>query len=144
MSDQRRQILQMLAEGKITAEDAERLLDALNAGDSATAPESAPENKGGRKAKFMRVIIKGGRDSEGKEENVNIKIPAVLLKSGIRLGSIMPKRAIDKLNTHFSDKGLDINMNDLDVEKLDHLLEALTESPMEILSDDSKIIICCE
>ncbi len=38
MNEQRRQILQMLAEGKITADEAERLIDALER----EQPESPP------------------------------------------------------------------------------------------------------
>ncbi|MEP0829114.1 MAG: hypothetical protein HRF51_11380 [bacterium] len=144
MSNQRKQILQMLAEGKISADDAERLLDAVSGGDSGNPADSKPESKEPRWGKFLRVVVQGQSGQGDGEENVDIKIPLVLLKAGIKLGSVMPRQTVETLNSQFSEKGFNFNLNELDSKKLEEVLSALEECPIEIEKDDKKVkIFCC-
>ena len=55
MNEHRRQILDMLSAGKITADEAERLLTALEKSEPATA--SATESPSPSKAKYLRVLV---------------------------------------------------------------------------------------
>src|SRR5262249_9006819 len=60
MSTERKQVLEMLAEGKITTEDADRLLDKLGGSPGATGNAGASaENKAlpPRAPKFLRVVV---------------------------------------------------------------------------------------
>ncbi len=62
MSQARRRVLEMLAAGKVSVTEAERLLDALE-------PPAAPqEREGGR---LLRVLVKSG---DGEEVRVNLPL----------------------------------------------------------------------
>lgn len=54
MTDDRRRILDLLAQGKITADEAEKLLNAVDAAPTPAAP--APSVPAG-KAKYLRVLV---------------------------------------------------------------------------------------
>ena len=59
MSEDRRSILQMLAEGKVTADEAERLISALERPPANALPGSGPAPAGHNKAapKYLRVAV---------------------------------------------------------------------------------------
>jgi hypothetical protein len=142
MSDQKRQILQMLAEGKINADEAERLLDALGA---EGAPATARSNQeAGNKPRFLHVKVHDPSKQHHGHEDVNIKIPMVLLKAGIKLSTLMPERAYEKVNSRLAEKGFNFDLNNLDSEKLEDIMEALKESAIEINGDDKTVRIYCE
>jgi hypothetical protein len=142
MNDSRRQILQMLADGKINADEAERLLAALE--ESGPKPEKAAAGSyADGKAKYLCVQVKADPDSEHRHKNVDIKIPLVLLKAGIKIGSLMPEGAKGKLSEHLSSHGVDLDLGKLDAEKIDQLIEALRENSIDIDSDQEKVRIHC-
>jgi hypothetical protein len=133
MSKERRQILEMLAEGKITAEEAERLLDkigdaAAKTGDSA---ENAPQQ---HKLKYLCVHV----DSSNGDK-VNARVPLALIGTGIKLAAVMPKDVYEKLE----EKGVDLGkLNELDTEKL---YEALRDLKVDVDSSDGDTVrVCCE
>jgi hypothetical protein len=143
MNDQRKQILQMLSDGKINVDEAERLLEALGKNESAPTETEISEPGDGKKPKFLYVKVEGESEEHGGHENVNIKIPIVLLKAGIKLGSMMPEHARTKINSHLSEKGLNIDLNHIDPEHVDAILEALRESTIDIDSEHKKVKIYC-
>jgi len=143
MNDQKKQILQMLADGKINVDEAERLLEAVGKSEPATPEMVATESGDVKKAKYFYVKVESPSDEHAGRENVNIKIPIVLLKAGIKLGSMMPENAKTKLNSHLSEKGINLDLNHLDSEKLDSLIEALRESSIDIDSENEKVKIYC-
>ncbi len=137
MSTERRQVLEMLAQGKITAEDADRLIERLAAseespedrGDGATGPASRPRNP-----KFLRVVV-DGKDGE----KVNIRIPLALVRTGIKLSAMMPAQASEKLSA----KGIDLT--ELSSLKGEDLMNALRELSVDVDSTQGeKVRIFCE
>jgi len=148
MSEERRQILNMLAEGKISADEAERLLDAV--GEKKATPET-PKNEAGtearpepdsdRKPKNLRVVVKG---KKGKGENVNIRVPLQLFRAGVKLGSFMPFDVSEKVNAKLKDKGIDIDVKNINSEKLDQIFESLQAMSIDIDEDDESVKIFCE
>ncbi|HBZ01880.1 MAG TPA: hypothetical protein DEO84_11230 [candidate division Zixibacteria bacterium] len=144
MDDSKRQILQMLSEGKINIDEAERLLNVLES--ESGAPEPSPASDGaenGKKPKFLIIKVHDPSKQHHGHENVNIKIPMVLLKAGIKLSTLMPDRAYEKINSHFQERGMHFDLNNLTPEKLEGIMEALKESAIEIDGDDKKIQIFC-
>jgi hypothetical protein len=74
MNDNRRQILEMLAAGKITADEAERLIAALESGPATTVGEhsgSTASINGSTgatvktRAKYLRVLVEAPRQMSG-------------------------------------------------------------------------------
>ena len=90
MSDERLKILKMLEEGKITAEEAAGLIEAVEASLS-SAGESA-----GNKAAFLRIRV-----WEHDEEKVKVNVPLALARTVLRA---IPRSALQKINA----QGVDI------------------------------------
>lgn len=133
MNEERKQILEMLAEGKITAADAERLLDKL---ESAPSADPNPPRKPGdaRTLKWLLVQVDG---SDG--DKVNVRVPIGLIRTGIKLGAILPKGASERIKA----SGFDLN----ELTKLadDDLMEALADLQVDVNSDDGDVVrIYCE
>jgi len=78
MNEERKMILQMLKDGEITVDEAERLIDAVSNG-SSEANEMKSEN--GPAPKRISILV-----TEGDKVKVNLKIPFSLLRTAIRLG----------------------------------------------------------
>src|SRR5215831_6077966 len=90
MSAETRKVLEMLTEGKITASDAERLLDKLAASpESASEPGSAPVSA---TKKFLRVLIERPLGAD-----VNVRVPLNFVRSGVNLVSVLPPKVLEKL-----------------------------------------------
>ncbi len=75
--NERTRILNMVAEGKITAEDAEKLLDALETKAAYERDKVEFKDKRGRKGKKFRVNIDAGEGGGGTKFNVGIPISMV-------------------------------------------------------------------
>jgi len=141
MSEDRARILNMLAEGKINAEEAERLLDALDSRASAPAAGAAagPAIKGDPSAliaalpKFLYVKVDGK-----KGENVDVKIPLALVRSGLKLTSLIPPQAMDQINDSMSEHGMSIDFNNLKPEDIEELVSALHEMEVNVTSEDGE------
>lgn len=155
MGDDRNRILDLLATGKITADEAGRLLDALDAPAAQTAGTD-PEGKTGAKpgwSKFMHGGTKpgdktGSAGSTGapkfmfvkvvsaKGDNVHVKIPLNLVRAGLKLTSLIPQPARDQVNKAMLEKGMSFDLNDFKPEDLDELIEALREMEIDVDSKD--------
>jgi len=136
MSVETKKVLEMLAEGKITQEDAERLLDKLAAAKEPTenaGPEKQESPNTATPRKFLRILING----EGKD--VNVRVPLSFVRTGVGLMAVLPPRVADRLN----DKGFDLSaLKDL---KGDELNEALNTLNINIDSSDGKHVrVFCE
>lgn len=102
-AEERLKILNLLQEGKISAAEAARLLEALEAATSSkpsTRPPAAPNPPyspgpigGGR---WMRVRV---TDTNSGKTRVNVRLPLNLVGSGIRLGMKFAPE-IDGLDTN--------------------------------------------
>lgn len=144
MSDERRQILQMLADGKINADEAERLLAALDINKGAESKREGATGGGLGKPKFLHIKVEAEPGTHHRHENVDIKIPLILVKAGIKLGALMPEKARFRLNEHLGEKGLNIDLNQLSSEDMETILQSLTESSIDVTSDKEKVrIYCC-
>lgn len=77
-SEERLRILQMVADGRITAEEGARLLEALRATEPATPPPPpAPP-------RWLRVRV---TDLSSGRDRVNINIPVGLVDVGLKMGA---------------------------------------------------------
>lgn len=119
MSVETKKVLEMLAAGKISSEDAERLLDKLNEVKESPA-DGAPENRDtpGPTAtrKYLRVVVTGA----GKD--VNMRVPLSFLRSGVGMIGMLPVDVAQKLG----EKGIDLDaLSHLSGDKLNEALNAL-------------------
>jgi len=139
MNDDRRSVLQMLADGKITADEAERLLAALDR-NGAPIPLAGGHNK--PPPKYLRVAVDA--DVHGDATKVNIRVPMALLRAGVRLTSIIPPTARDQVNAQLARNGVAFDINQLKPENLEDLIAHLDELTVDVDADDTKVRIYCE
>jgi len=84
MNDEKMQVLRMLQEGKITAEEASKLLSALDEG---TPPPGKAAGDG--KNRWFRVRVTDMRTGKRK---VNVNVPMGLVEIGARIGARFGER----------------------------------------------------
>jgi len=146
MSEERRKILNMLAESKISVEEAEQLLEAvgeeIGLKSSADEPKTGRSEKSGSKSKYMYVSVKPKREGEGKKDTVNIKIPLNLLRTGLKLGGVLPESARSRINKVLGEKGVDISQ--LDSERFEGIIEELSELAIQVDDEEETVSIYCE
>lgn len=153
MTTDRSRILTMLAEGKITAEEAERLLDALDSRDTGDSQSAGTSGRPDGAAivgdptplikalpKFLRVEVDGD-----KGEKVNVKVPLSLIRSGLKLTSLIPPQAMDEINEQMSSHGITIDFNNFKPEDIEELIEALREMEVNVDGDKGeRVRVYCE
>ena len=133
MSTERKKVLEMLAGGQISTEDAERLLSKL-AGSADGATGGSPDDARPRGLKYMRVVV-GSKDGE----RVNIRVPLGLLRTGIKLSTMMPAVAGEKL------KASGIDLSHLSTLSGDELIDELRDLNVDVDSGEGdKIRVFCE
>jgi hypothetical protein len=143
MNEQRRQILDMLAEGKITADEAERLIDAV-ARDQPESPPAAVDRPKPR-PKFLRVVVTS-EDTAGGDgpSRVNVRVPLQLLRAGVRLASLIPPQALLKVNAELEKSGVPIDLTQLKPQQLEDLIDQLDEVIVDVDDPGSTVRVFCE
>jgi hypothetical protein len=115
MSEEKRLILEMVKEGKISVEEAEQLLEKANPG------ESIDDTTGVKKQdskKFLRVRV-----TEEDKVKANIKIPIGLAKVGLK---IIPKEK------------LTVNGEQIDVDEILRMIKEGTEGELVNIDAEDK------
>jgi len=135
MTRERAKILQMVAAGTITPEEGEKLLSRLDPAEATTAVAESERDTEGRYSgpiKYLRIVVDGS-------DKVNIRVPVGLIRTGIKLSTLIPMHASEHLTEH----GIDLSQfNNLDNEEL---MEALRELRVDVDSEDGDIVrIFCE
>ena len=131
MNDDRKRILAMLAEGKITADEAERLITALE------------RDPGGAKLKYLRVLVDAQDEHDGPTK-VNVRVPMQLLRAGVRLTGVIPTRARDQVNEALRKEGIAFDINKITPENLEDLVEQLRDLQVDVDHEHAKVRVFCE
>jgi hypothetical protein len=142
MSPDRKRVLALLAEGKITADEADRLLSALEA-PGRPGPDLSAKAPAARAPKYMHVTVDAHEGGETPTK-VNIRVPLQLLRAGVRLGGLMPPQARDKINESLRRQGVAIDINQVRPENLDVLLDQIGDLTLDVDNDRAKVRIFCE
>jgi hypothetical protein len=143
MTEERRQILEMLAGGKINADEADRLLGALG-GSSSSATATAVQTK--PLPKFIRVMVDAKEGKDNKPVHINVRVPIMLLRAGVRLASLIPPKAQEKVNEELRKNGMDFDVSTIKPENINELIDQLQDLSIDIdhEEDDVKVRIFCE
>jgi len=143
MKEQRRQILQMVAEGKVTVDEAERLIGALER-QQPDAPAGAVPGPG-IKAKYLRVLVDSPDASGGDETSrVNVRVPLQLLRAGVRIASLIPPQALTKVNAELARSGVPIDLTQLRPQDVEELIEQLAEFSVDVDDPGARVRVFCE
>lgn len=141
MNEHRREILEMLANGKVTAAEAERLIAALDKNQSAGSPAQEPAAK--PNPKYLRVLVETDEDEDGPVK-VNVRVPMQLLRAGVRLASLIPAQARDQVNDAMREKGVLIDLNQIKPENLEELVDQLNDLTVDVGQKNTKVRVFCE
>ena len=157
MNENRRQILEMLAAGKITASEAERLLAALEPEIAGAAPgaSSAGSGSGAKNAvskgspKYLRVLVEADESMTGNKglTTVNVRVPMQLLRAGVRLAALIPQQAHNQLDSALSSHGIPLTLSQIKPENLEELIDHLEDLTVDVDGKEgnaTKVRVFCE
>jgi hypothetical protein len=131
MSKERKKILEMLAAGKITAEEAERLIAALEASETRERG-SEPGAARSEKPRYLRVVV------DDAEHRVNVRVPMKLIRAGVKLSALVPQQAVDAA---MEESGIDLSQ--ITPENLDEIVDSLDDLTVDI-DGKEKVRVFCE
>ncbi len=131
-----RRVLELLAEQKITIDDAERLLQALRSPQAQSAG-SAPRW-------FLKIAVTRPKGDGSGKEDVNVRVPIGIIRSGMRLGAIIPGFARERVHARLRERGVDIDLAKLDPAMIESLIDELGEANIDIDSGKAQVRITCE
>ncbi len=136
MNGERKRILGMLAEGKLSAQEAEELLDALGkAADSqqAVGSSSAPSIPKNIKYMYVKVL-------SAQQDNVDVRVPLGLIRAGMRFTALIPPQAMEHINSSLHDKGMNFDLSNIKPDDIEELIRNLAEMEVNVKSKNGDII----
>jgi len=141
MDTDRRSILQLLADGKVSADEAERLLAAMERR-GPSVPTSTPSRTGS--PKYLRVLVDTDEPGQGGPTKVNIRVPMALLRAGVRLTSLMPPQAREHINAEMAKNGVPFDIGQMRPENLEEMLDQLNDLQVDVDQERTKVRVFCE
>jgi hypothetical protein len=135
-NENRKKILEMLADKKISVDDAYRLLSAIDSTESGHESTPKTETAGKVKPKYLRVTVLPDPEHEHSEkvDRVNVRVPMSLIRAGIKLGSLIPPEARDKVNGALREKGIGFDVRNMKPEDIEELIGALSDLEVDVVS----------
>ena len=152
MSDETRRILELLAQGKITVDEADQLLKAVGAATAQGPVGDAPAaDAGAPPPRWIRINVRKPADENRKAKGVNIRVPVAVMKGGMRLGAIIASFAGEKAAQRMRDRGMDLDLAKIsgDLSKMngpefDQFLKTLDDVNIEVDDGKAQVRITCE
>jgi len=144
MNEHWRKILDMLAAGKISADEAERLIAALEKNSSRESSSAAAPP---RNLKYLRVVVDADEGMAGDSmTKVNIRVPLQLLRAGVRLAGLIPAEARTHVNEALRERGIAFDIAQLKPENLEELIAQLNDLSVDIdhAKGQVRVKIFCE
>jgi polyhydroxyalkanoate synthesis regulator phasin len=139
MSENRRDVLEMLSKGQITADEAERLIAALEK-EPSTSGVNDSESSSKVKPKYIRVVV----DDNGGATKVNVRVPMQLLRAGVKLASLIPDQARERVNVALRKEGVPFDLSQVKPENLEELVDHLDELTVDVDDKNTKVRVFCE
>ncbi len=147
MNEDRRRILDLLAQGRINADEAERLMAALEKKPASTSSNEGAETAPKAKPKYLRVLVESQDGAAaGNPSQVNVRVPMQLLRAGVRLVSLIPVQARDQVNDALRDHGVAFDLSQIKPENLEEIVDQLEDLTVDVdqKSDKVKVRVFCE
>jgi len=131
MNPEVHKILEMLEQGKISAEQAEKLLAAV---DSMPACESHESHK--KRSRWLKVrVYENGAD----KPKVNVNLPLGLMKVLLKLGAKFSDKVPAQVQAKLQEKGVNLDLDGLTPEQLEEIFASLTqEGPLKLVEVDEE------
>jgi hypothetical protein len=135
MNEETRKVLEMVSQGKLTVQEAEQLLAAVETGARAEESKATP--------KYFRILVSKPAQDGKKAENVNIRVPMSVVRGGLRLGALFPgilgKKKIQLGN------GVEFDLSNATYADLEAMIKDIGELSVHVDDDEGKQVrIRCE
>jgi len=130
MNEHRQQVLEMLSTGKITTDEAERLISALEKETAYGTIVNVSDSGARAKPKYLRVMVEDA-GSEGPI-NVNVRVPMQLLRAGVKLASLIPPQARDRVNEAMGEHGVMFDLSQIKPENLEEIVDQLQDLTVDV------------
>ncbi|RSM91540.1 hypothetical protein DMH04_00610 [Kibdelosporangium aridum] len=137
MNDERKGVLDLLAEGKITVDEAERLITALE-----QVQPPVVSSSDGRPKKYLRFVV--DTTDMGERTKVNVRVPLQLLRAGVKLAALIPPVAVEKVNTELAKAGVPFDLGQLKPEQLEEFVDHLDDLTFDVDHTDTVVRVFCE
>lgn len=145
MSDETRRVLDLLAQNKITVDEADQLLRAVATASSAPADAGAASTEAEpRKPRFIRIAVHKAANERRPSEDVNIRVPIAVVRSGMRLGAVLPGFIGEKVTARLRERGLDLDLSKLDPAAIETILAELGDVAIDVESGKAQVRVSCE
>ena len=145
MNDSQRKILEMLADNKITVDEASRLLAAIDQPQKAETRTAEGTHARTEKPKYLRVQVEpNSEEGSTGAERVNVRVPLGLIRAGMKLTALIPSDAAGKVSEALSHKGIDLDLRNLKTDDLEQLLEALCDLEVDVHNGKEKVHVYVE
>jgi hypothetical protein len=151
-TDDTRRILDMLSQGKITVDEADRLLNAISLDTPADTASADAASEGGARRRWFRINIhKPANEHRHQPKDVNIRVPIAVVKGGMRLGAIIATFAGEKAAQRMKARGLDLDLSTINGDlsrmngaEFDSFLKTFDDMNIEIDDGQSQVRITAE
>ena len=130
MSEERKKILEMLAAGKITAHEAERLIAALDDVETQERRSEASVSSD-RKPRYLHVVV------HDDDHRVNVRVPMKLIRAGVKLSALVPQDTVDAA---LEASGIDLRQ--INADNLDEILENLNDLTVDVDGKETVRVFC--
>jgi hypothetical protein len=145
MTENQKKILEMVADKKITVDEAYRLLSLIqpsanNGGDGAKGPKPSP--------KYLRVVVDTDHHWENGcdkgPQHVNIRVPVALIRAGVKLASLIPPEAYNEVDEKMKNRGIQFDLRNMKPENVEELVQALNDLEVDINGAREKVRVYTE
>jgi hypothetical protein len=135
MGEETRKVLEMLSEGKVTVQEAEQLLLAVN-----TASVVSDDKK--VEPRYFRILVNKPAREGKKAEAVNIRVPITVVRGGLRLSALFPGM-LGKKKIQL-DNGTELDLSKVTYTDLEAMIKDIGELTVDVDGDDAQVRIRCE
>jgi hypothetical protein len=150
MSENQKRVLQMLADGKITVGEAQRLLTLVNSRDEGDNRSANTGRDAGPLPRYIHVIVEpkpGISHPEGERRHhgkVNIRVPLSLIRAGIKFATLMPSDTAEHVDKAFKERGFSFDVKKLKEADIQEMISALENSEINVDNERELIKIYSE
>ena len=139
MEKDRRKILEMLSAGKISVDEAERLLAALSK--SGPGGESDSTKSKGFKPKYLRIMVEPAPGNT-QGDRVNVRVPLNLIRAGLKWVSYIPEHHQSKVGEALREKGIEADFKNMTAEDLEELIINLNDLQVDVEGEEIVKVFC--
>jgi hypothetical protein len=145
MTENQKKILEMVADKKITVDEAYRLLSLIQ-------PPADSNNDGSKEPKpspkYLRVLVDTEHNwEEGRDKgpvHINVRVPMALIRAGVKLASLIPPEAYNQVDDKLKSKGIMFDLRNMKPENVEELIQALHDLEVDIQGSAEKVRVYTE